>query len=127
MSSAHWTAQKRPAERGSRRDDDGRERHRGPSRLPRLPGVRRSGWATAGALSAQDRPAAFGDERELLVLLPRGNGKSMLIGTLAVHHLLTTSTPAVYVAAASRDQARVVFEYARDVAMHPSIGDALIS
>jgi hypothetical protein len=70
--------------------------------------------------------AAFGDERELLVLLPRGNGKSRLIGTLAVHHLLTTPKPAVYVAAASRDQARVVFEYARDVAMHPSVADALI-
>lgn len=56
------------------------------------------------------------ESRELLVLLARGNGKSRLIGTLAVHHLLTTESPAVYVAAASRDQARVVFEYAREVA-----------
>jgi len=63
------------------------------------------------------------EARELLVLLPRGNGKSRLVGTLAVHHLLTTPRPAVYVAAASRDQARVVFEYARDVAMHPALRD----
>lgn len=58
--------------------------------------------------------AAF-DARELLVLLPRGNGKSRLVGTLAVHHL-TTEKPAVYVAASSREQARIVFEYARDAA-----------
>lgn len=49
--------------------------------------------------------AALGPERELLVLLPRGNGKSRLIGTLAVHHLLTIERPAVYVATSSRDQA----------------------
>lgn len=73
----------------------------------------------------QRKIARAADVRELLVLLPRGNGKSRLIGTLAVHHLLTTDKPAVYVAAASRDQARVVFEYARDVAMHPAVADAI--
>lgn len=60
--------------------------------------------------------AAFGPERELLVLLPRGNGKSRLAGALAVHHLLTTPEPRVYIAAASRDQGSVVFEYATDAA-----------
>jgi phage terminase large subunit-like protein len=65
--------------------------------------------------------AAFGPERELVVLLPRGNGKSRLAGALAVHHLLTVPRPAVYVAAASRDQARVVFEYARDLATHDAV------
>lgn len=60
--------------------------------------------------------AAFGPEREFLVLLARGNGKSRLVGTLAVHHLLTTPEPRVYVAAASRDQGTVVFEYARAAA-----------
>lgn len=69
---------------------------------------------------------AADDIAELLVLLPRGNGKSRLIGTLAVHHLLTVDNPAVYVAAASRDQARVVFEYARDVAMHPAVADEIV-
>ncbi|MBA3821918.1 MAG: hypothetical protein H0X17_23745, partial [Deltaproteobacteria bacterium] len=57
--------------------------------------------------------AAQGPERELLVLLPRGNGKTTLMAALAVHHLLTVPDPAVYVAAASRDQARVLGEAAR--------------
>jgi hypothetical protein len=61
--------------------------------------------------------------RELLVLLPRGNGKSRLIGTMAVYHLLTTEKPAVYLAAASRDQARVVFEYARGAVAELRGGD----
>lgn len=59
---------------------------------------------------------------EALALLPRGQGKSRLIGALAVHHLLTTDRPAIYVAAASRDQAAVIFEYARDFALDPAVG-----
>jgi phage terminase large subunit-like protein len=61
------------------------------------------------------------DTRELVALLARGNGKSRLIATIVTHHLLTTEKPAVYVAAASRDQARVIFEYARDIALHPAL------
>ncbi len=60
--------------------------------------------------------AFFGSEREFVCLLPRGQGKSRLIGALAVHHLLTVPNPRVYVAAASREQASVVHEYARDFA-----------
>jgi len=33
--------------------------------------------------------AAAGPERELVVLLPRGQGKTTLLAALAVHHLLT--------------------------------------
>jgi phage terminase large subunit-like protein len=66
------------------------------------------------------------ESRELLALPPRGNGKSRLAGTLAVHDLLTTERPAIYIAAASRDQARVIFEYARDVAMHPAVADEIV-
>ena len=69
--------------------------------------------------------AAFGSERELLVLLPRGNGKTTLAAALAVHHVLTVASPAVYVAAASRDQARVMYEAARTFAQHPSVADDL--
>jgi phage terminase large subunit-like protein len=58
--------------------------------------------------------AAFGAERELLVLLPRGNGKSRLFGLLAVHHLLTHREPQVFIAASSREQASVVFGYAAE-------------
>jgi phage terminase large subunit-like protein len=70
--------------------------------------------------------AAFGPERELVVLCPRGQGKSRLAGALAVHHLLTVPRAAVYIAAASRDQARVVFEYAREVAFHPAVAERIV-
>jgi phage terminase large subunit-like protein len=69
--------------------------------------------------------AAFAPERELLVLLPRGNGKTTLLAALAVHHILTTPRPAVYCAAASRDQARVLFEAAREFAAHPAIASRI--
>lgn len=62
------------------------------------------------------------NRRELLVLMPRGNGKSSLFAAVAVWHLLTTAEPAVYVAAASRDQARLIFEMARKMAQrHPAV------
>lgn len=59
---------------------------------------------------------------ETLVLLPRGQGKSRIVGTLAVHHLLTTPRASVFLAASSREQAAVVFSYAKDVAEHPALG-----
>ncbi len=70
---------------------------------------------------------AFSDRRELLVLLPRGNGKTTLFAALAVWELLTTPDAAVYCAAASRDQARLLFETARKMsAGHPEI-DRLVT
>jgi hypothetical protein len=48
--------------------------------------------------------AMLGEQHEALVLLPRGNGKSTLVGALAAHHLLTEPKAAVYLAAASRDR-----------------------
>jgi phage terminase large subunit-like protein len=66
------------------------------------------------------------DPSETVVLLPRGQGKSRVVGVLAVHHLLTTSRASVYLAAASREQAAVVFEYARDAAQHPALDGALV-
>jgi phage terminase large subunit-like protein len=48
--------------------------------------------------------------------LPRGNGKTTLMAAVALHHLTTHPTPAIYASAASRDQARVLFEAARDMA-----------
>jgi phage terminase large subunit-like protein len=53
--------------------------------------------------------------RETLALLARGNGKTSLAAALAVYHLLTTRRPAAYIGAASRDQARIGFEAARDI------------
>jgi phage terminase large subunit-like protein len=58
---------------------------------------------------------AHWSHRETLVLVARGNGKSQLGAALAVWHLVTTKRPAVYVGASSRDQARILFESARDI------------
>ncbi len=49
---------------------------------------------------------------ETLILLPRGQGKTTLMAAIAVYHLLTTERAAVYCAASSRDQARILFEAA---------------
>src|SRR5437870_5289311 len=59
---------------------------------------------------------------ETLALASRGAGKPQLIAAVCVHHLLTVPNAAIYVAAASRDQASVIFEYARDFALHPAVG-----
>lgn len=56
--------------------------------------------------------AAAAPERELVVLLPRGNGKTTLTAALAVHHLATRDDAQVYCAAASRAQAAILFEAA---------------
>lgn len=58
---------------------------------------------------------------ETVILLPRGQGKSRLVGTLAVWHLLSTPKASVFLAASSREQASVVFGYAKDVAEHPAL------
>jgi phage terminase large subunit-like protein len=69
--------------------------------------------------------AARGPERELAVLMPRGCGKTSLVAALGLHRLIT-GPGHVYVAAASREQARIAFEYASAYARtleHPNIVD----
>jgi phage terminase large subunit-like protein len=64
----------------------------------------------------------FADRRELLVLLPRGKGTTTLFAAVGVFSLLSTPEPAIYVCAASRDQARLLFEIAeRMVRAHPEL------
>jgi len=58
----------------------------------------------------------FAGRRELLVLIPRGNGKTSLFAALALFHLLSVEAPAIYCAAAGREQARLLFESARAMA-----------
>jgi phage terminase large subunit-like protein len=68
--------------------------------------------------------AAFGRERELCVLLPRGNGKTCLQALVALHHLLTVEDAEIFCCASSRDQARILFQYAAKFAReldHPNI------
>ena len=55
----------------------------------------------------------FAGRRELLILLPRGNGKTTLLAALALFLLITTEEPKIYLAASSRDQAALLYEAAR--------------
>jgi phage terminase large subunit-like protein len=56
--------------------------------------------------------AAAGPEREFVALLPRGQGKTTLLAAIALHHLITVENAAVYCAASSREQARILYEAA---------------
>ena len=70
--------------------------------------------------------AVAGPQRETVVLIPRGNGKTSLLAAISLHHLVTRPGAAVYAAAASREQARILYEaaaaYAR-VLDHPNLVD----
>jgi phage terminase large subunit-like protein len=57
----------------------------------------------------------FGGRRELLVLIPRGNGKTTLLAAAALYLLLATRKPAIYVAASSRDQALLTHDAAKSM------------
>jgi phage terminase large subunit-like protein len=52
----------------------------------------------------------FAGTRETLVLLPKKNGKTTLLAALALFHLLTTADAEVVVAAASREQAMILYD-----------------
>jgi phage terminase large subunit-like protein len=63
----------------------------------------------------------FAGRRETLILLPRGNGKSTLLAALSLWHLLTRPNARIAVGAASREQASVLFDIAREMASYPEI------
>jgi phage terminase large subunit-like protein len=68
--------------------------------------------------------AATGPEPEFLALIPRGAGKTSLTALIALHHLITVEDAAVYISAASREQARIMFRAATDYARrldHPNV------
>ena len=68
--------------------------------------------------------AIAGPEPEPLVTMPRGGGKTALTALIALHHLVTVPDAAIYVAAASRQQASLLFEYADRYARrleHPNL------
>lgn len=50
---------------------------------------------------------------ETLILLPKKNGKTTLMAALALFHLLTTDRAECVIAAASRDQATILYDQAR--------------
>jgi len=50
---------------------------------------------------------------ELLVLLPKGNGKTLLFAALAVFHLLVTDNAECFIGAADKEQADTMYRFAR--------------
>jgi len=70
--------------------------------------------------------AHHGAEREVVAILPRGSAKSTLAAHLAVHHVLSRAEPGVYIAAASRDQARVIGAMVRALSLHPVVAPHVI-
>lgn len=54
----------------------------------------------------------FDGAQEMVVLLPKGNGKTTLYAATALFHLLTTGDARCYIAAASRDQATLMYQHA---------------
>lgn len=60
---------------------------------------------------------------ETVALLPKKSGKSTLLGALALFHLLTTHEAECVIAAASRDQAMILYDQARGfVRRSPALG-----
>ena len=55
----------------------------------------------------------FEGVRETLILINKKNGKSTLIATIALYHLLTTPDAECVIAAASRDQAQIMLRQAQ--------------
>jgi len=64
---------------------------------------------------------AFSPRRELLVLIPRANGKSTLLAAIALWSLLRGRGSQIVVGAASREQASILFDIAREMAQHPEV------
>lgn len=54
----------------------------------------------------------FDGAQEAVVLLPKGNGKTTLFGAMSLFHLVTTKDARCYIAAASRDQATLMYQHA---------------
>lgn len=70
--------------------------------------------------------AYFGREREVCVLIPKGNAKSSLAALIALHHLQAVKAPYVLLGAGSRDQAAVVYGIARELSEHPAVADLFV-
>ena len=54
----------------------------------------------------------FAGATETLILLPKKNGKSTLLGALALYHLMSEPDAECVIAAASRDQATILYDQA---------------
>ena len=67
--------------------------------------------------------AAFGVERELVVVVPRGNAKTTTAALLALHHLLTVQDASISLGAASRELAAIAHARIAAFCEHPALAD----
>ncbi len=65
--------------------------------------------------------AALGRERQVCVVIPRGNYKTTTMALVALHHLLTVPSASVSLGAASRELAAIAYSAMREMAEHPAI------
>lgn len=65
----------------------------------------------------------FGGCQETLVMIPKKNGKSTLLGALALYHLTHTLDANIAIVASSRDQAMFLFEQARGFVQRTEVLD----
>lgn len=54
----------------------------------------------------------FAGVKHVMVLMPKGNGKTSMLAALAIFHMLTTPVPKVFVGAATVDQAETFYDEA---------------
>lgn len=70
--------------------------------------------------------AYFGGYSEVMALIPKGNGKTVLLAAIAVHHLKTTNAAEAYIGASSAAQAQKMYReasrFARQVDLLPFPG-----
>jgi phage terminase large subunit-like protein len=64
----------------------------------------------------------FAGVRETVVIVGKKNGKSSLLGAVAIFHLLTTAEAEVVIVAASRDQASIMLRQVQG--LHPPLRSA---
>jgi phage terminase large subunit-like protein len=70
--------------------------------------------------------AHFGAQREVVVVLPRGNKKTTFAAKLGLHHLLTVPSAGVTLGAASVAQANIAFERMKGFGRHAALDGALV-
>lgn len=69
----------------------------------------------------------FDGSQEAVILLPKGNGKTTLFGAMSLFHLVTTQDARCYIAAASRDQATLMYQHAAGfVQRNPQLAELIL-
>jgi hypothetical protein len=69
--------------------------------------------------------AAFGDTRELVVVVPKGNFKTTMCSLIGLHHLLVTPDAEVRIGAGVRRQAEICRKRMKGFARNEAIRDRI--